>query len=230
MFSFLLYLLQKIFMLGYLQNSSFPKPLSEKEEAELIKKYTEDGDQDAKNKLIEHNLRLVAHIVKKYAQNPDESDDLLSIGTIGLIKGINTFVPGKSTKLSTYVAKCIHNEILMVLRAKKHSISEISLNEAIGGDNEGNEVTLMDILPDDKNEIAEDFEGRLRIKKMYSSLKSELTDRERIIIELRYGLKDGNEVPQRKIAKMLNISRSYVSRIEKKAVSKLRELMEQENA
>ncbi len=223
MLAFLFALLQKIFLLGHIQNGNFPKPLSEKEEAELLSRYEKDGDEEAKNKLIEHNLRLVAHIVKKYARDHDEADDLLSIGTIGLIKGINTFTTDKKTRLSTYVAKCIHNEILMVLRAKKHLPSEVSLSESIGCDKEGNEVTLMDIIPSEDEEIEESIEKKQKVKKLYQNIKSCLDERERIIIEMRYGLDDGKEIPQRKIAKKLNISRSYVSRIEKKAVEKLKD-------
>lgn len=225
MFSFILELVKRIFLLGHLENGSFPKPLSENEEAELIKRYYEENDSEAKNKLIEHNLRLVAHIVKKYAQNKTESDDLLSVGTIGLIKGIDTFTPHKKTRLSTYAAKCIHNEILMVLRSKKHSVPEVSLSEAIGSDKEGNEVTLMDVIPFDGDGVEDGFENRTEIKKMYESINNKLEPREKKIIELRYGLNDGKEVSQREIAKMLGISRSYVSRIEKKAVEKLKETM-----
>lgn len=225
MFAFILSLIRRIFLLGHLEHGSFPKPLSESEEALLIKKYTEDGDMDAKNELIEHNLRLVAHIVKKYAQNKNDADDLLSIGTIGLIKGIDSFTPGKKTRLSTYAAKCIHNEILMVLRAKKHSVPEVSLSEAIGSDKEGNEVTLMDIIPSDSDNVEDNYENRAEIKKMYDGIKNVLEPRERKIISMRYGLYDGKEIPQREIAKMLGISRSYVSRIEKKAVEKLRSSM-----
>jgi len=226
MFALLFALLQKIFLLGHIQSGSFPKPLSEKEETYLLEQYEKNGDIEAKNKLIEHNLRLVAHIVKKYAKNQDEADDLLSIGTIGLIKGINTFTTDKKTRLSTYVAKCIHNEILMVLRAKKHQPSEVSLSESIGCDKEGNEVTLMDIIPSEDEEISENLEKKQKIKKLYEGIKNSLDERERVIIEMRYGLGDGKEVPQRKIAKKLGISRSYVSRIEKKAVEKLKESFE----
>lgn len=228
MFAFLMALLRRFFLLGHIQNGSFPKPLSEAEEAALIERYTKEGDETAKSALIEHNLRLVAHIVKKYAQTPDESDDLLSIGTIGLIKGINTFTTDKKTRLSTYVAKCIHNEILMVLRSKKHALTEVSLSESIGSDKEGNEVTLMDVLPSEDEEIGARYENRVQVKKLYEGMKSCLDERERLIIELRYGLSDGVEVPQRKIAKLLGISRSYVSRIEKRAVEKLKAEMEKQ--
>lgn len=225
MFAFLFSLIRRIFLLGHLENGSFPRPLSSAEEARLIEKYTKEADCDAKNTLIEHNLRLVAHIVKKYAQNKEEADDLISIGTIGLIKGIDSFTPEKNTKLSTYAAKCIHNEILMTLRAKKHSIPEISLSEAIGNDKEGNEVTLMDVLPSDSDSVEENYETASEIKKMYKGIEDVLEPRERQIISMRYGLSDGREIPQREIADMLGISRSYVSRIEKKAVEKLRESM-----
>ncbi|MBQ2941437.1 MAG: RNA polymerase sporulation sigma factor SigK [Clostridia bacterium] len=225
MLNLIISLLQKIFLLGHLQSGSFPKPLSEKEELILLERYEKYGDVEAKNKLIEHNLRLVAHIVKKYAGNQDEADDFLSIGTIGLIKGINTFTTDKKTRLSTYVAKCIHNEILMVLRAKKHLPSEVSLSESIGSDKEGNEVTLMDIIPSEDEEIEVSYEKKLKIKKLYESIKDCLDDREKKIVELRYGLIDGKAMPQRKIAKRLNISRSYVSRIEKKAVEKLKDAL-----
>lgn len=225
MFSFLFSILRRIFLLGHLENGSFPKPLSEAEEQELIRKYTAEGDEEAKNKLIEHNLRLVAHIVKKYAQNKDETDDLISIGTIGLIKGIDTFTPEKKTRLSTYAAKCIHNEILMTLRSKKHAIPEVSLSEAIGSDKEGNEVTLMEVIPSEDDSVEENYESRSEIKKMYDGIDRFLEPREKRIISMRYGLSDGKEIPQREIAKMLGISRSYVSRIEKKAVEKLRDAM-----
>lgn len=225
MLALILALLQKIFLLGHLQSGSFPKPLTEKEEAELIERYEKNNDEEAKNKLIEHNLRLVAHIVKKYSGTTDEADDLLSIGTIGLIKGINTFSTNKKTRLSTYVAKCIHNEILMVLRAKKHLPSEVSLSESIGSDKEGNEVTLMDIIPSEEEEIEDSYEKKQKVKKLYESIRECLDEREKMIIELRYGLKDGKQIPQRKIAKILNISRSYVSRIEKKAVEKLKDAL-----
>ncbi len=225
MLALILALLQKIFLLGHLQSGSFPKPLTEKEEAVLIERYEKNNDEEAKNKLIEHNLRLVAHIVKKYSGTTDEADDLLSIGTIGLIKGINTFSTNKKTRLSTYVAKCIHNEILMVLRAKKHLPSEVSLSESIGSDKEGNEVTLMDIIPSEEEEIEDSYEKKQKVKKLYESIRECLDEREKMIIELRYGLKDGKQIPQRKIAKILNISRSYVSRIEKKAVEKLKDAL-----
>ena len=226
MFALLFALLQKIFLLGHIHSGSFPKPLNEKEEMQLLELYEKNGDADAKNKLIEHNLRLVAHIVKKYAQTKDEADDLLSIGTIGLIKGINTFTSDKKTRLSTYVAKCIHNEILMVLRARKHLPQEVSLSDTIGCDKEGNEVTLMDIIPSEDEEIEESYDKKQKVRMLYDGIKNSLDERESLIIEMRYGLGDGKEVPQRKITKLLNISRSYVARIEKRAVEKLKNAIE----
>lgn len=222
MFSFLEFLLHHIFLLSHISSGSFPKPLSEEEEQYYLKRYKEEGDDAAKNKLIEHNLRLVAHIVKKYSGIAHDADDLLSIGTIGLIKGITTFDYTKKTKLSTYAARCIHNEILMVLRSGKHSVNEVSLQEAIGYDKEGNEVTLMDVIPSGDDEISAGLENKMQIKRLYEGIKSALKPRERTILELRYGIADGKEVTQREIAKNLGISRSYVSRIEKKAVEKLK--------
>ena len=211
-------------MLRLSPGGSFPRPLSEAEERRYLEAWLQ-GDLEARNVLIERNLRLVAHIIKKYYTHYDDTDDLISIGTIGLIKGIDSFTPGKKTRLSTYAAKCIHNEILMVLRAKKHSVPEVSLSEAIGSDKEGNEVTLMDIIPSDSDNVEDNYENRAEIKKMYDGIKNVLEPRERKIISMRYGLYDGKEIPQREIAKMLGISRSYVSRIEKKAVEKLRSSM-----
>lgn len=225
MFEFIFALLRRIFLLGHLENGSFPKPLSEKEEAQLIERYISCDDEEAKNKLIEHNLRLVAHIVKKYAKDKDDADDLLSIGTIGLIKGIDTFTPNKNVRLSTYAAKCIHNEILMVLRSRRHAPCEVSLSEAVGSDKEGNEVTLMDIIPSEGGSVDELCETSAEIKKMYDGIKNVLQPRERMIVSLRYGLTGGKEMPQRELAKLLGISRSYVSRIEKKALEKLRDTM-----
>lgn len=226
MFSFLEFLLHHIFLLSHMTSGSFPKPLSEEEEQYYLKQYKENGDETAKNKLIEHNLRLVAHIVKKYSGIAQDSDDLLSIGTIGLIKGITTFDHTKKTKLSTYAARCIHNEILMVLRAGKHSVNEVSLQEAIGYDKEGNEVTLMDVIPSNDDEISTGLENKMQVMRLYDGIKTTLLPRERKILELRYGISDGKEVTQREIAKRLGISRSYVSRIEKKAVGKLKKQFE----
>ena len=200
-------------------NNSFPDPLSKKEEDEYIKK-ANLGDKDARSKLIEHNLRLVAHIVKKYDNSKEDSDDLISIGTIGLIKGIDSFSGSKNTKLNTYVARCIENEILMYFRNNKKRNKDISINESVGFDKEGNEITILDILKTPAPDFALDIhkENNITDLKKYLSV---LTDREKKIIVDRYGLFDNDEVTQKEIAKKLNISRSYVSRIEKRALTKI---------
>ncbi|MBR6729469.1 MAG: RNA polymerase sporulation sigma factor SigK [Clostridia bacterium] len=220
---FLIYLLKYgAFLLSYVSNNSntFPKPLSPKEEAEYLA-LCREGDIDAKNKLIEHNLRLVAHVAKKYSQIPGaDSDDLISIGTIGLIKGISSFKSSKNTRLATYAARCIENEILMHIRSGKKLQNEVSLNECLGHDSDGNEITFMDILTDSDEEVSNRADLNIDIKKLYRYIDEVLTERERKVIILRYGLL-GKPVTQRKIAKDMNISRSYVSRIEKKALDKL---------
>lgn len=209
-------------LLSYIANSNaFPRPLSAKEERECLKRFA-DGDMEARNTLIEHNLRLVAHIVKKYTGCGQEQEELLSIGTIGLIKGISSFNPEKGTRLATYAARCVDNEILMLLRAKKKEQGDVSLNESIGTDKEGNQIMLMDIISDDSEEIFDKINMDMEVKQLYRNIRRELDEREQQVILLRYGLIDGRCIPQREIAKRLNISRSYVSRIEKKAVSKLR--------
>lgn len=223
MLVFLLQCLQSVtLLLSYIANSNaFPKPLSVKEERECLKRFAE-GDMEARNTLIEHNLRLVAHIVKKYIGCGQEQEELLSIGTIGLIKGISSFNPEKGTRLATYAARCVDNEILMLLRAKKKEQGDVSLNESIGTDKEGNQIMLMDILSDDSEEIFDKINTNMEVKQLYHNIRQELDKREQEVILLRYGLIDGHCMPQREIAKRLKISRSYVSRIEKKAVSKLR--------
>ena len=179
------------------------------------------GDENAKNKLIEHNLRLVAHVAKKYTQTPGaDSDDIISIGTIGLIKAISSFDPAKNARLATYAARCIENEILMSIRSTKKLNQEISINECLGHDSDGNEITFMDILTDEDEDVAHIADLNMDIRKLYKYIENSLTDREKEIIMMRYGLK-GKSVTQREIAKKLNISRSYVSRIEKKALTKL---------
>ncbi|QDW73732.1 sigma-70 family RNA polymerase sigma factor [Lachnospiraceae bacterium KGMB03038] len=200
---------------------SFPQPLTAAEERYYLQRYTE-GDLEAKHILIERNLRLVAHIVKKYQSYEDDTEDLLSIGTIGLIKAVVTFNPDKCVRLGTYAARCIENEVLMHLRAKKKSSREISLYEPIGTDREGNEIQLFDIIEteDDAHRKAELKED---IKTLYSRVESELSPRERLVLKMRYGLYHEEEYTQREIAGILGISRSYVSRIEKSAIEKLRE-------
>lgn len=210
-----------LFLLGYMTNpGSFPKPLSPEEEKALFLKM-KGGDQDARSILIERNLRLVAYVAKKYAGTGKENDDLISIGTIGLIKAITTFDECKGIRLATYATRCIENEILMILRSEKKLVNEVSLNEMIGTDSEGNEITLGDILSNDEETVFGQADRNIKMGKLYDALEHCLTSRERHIISLRYGLGDGHPLPQREIAKGLGISRSYVSRIEKKAIGKL---------
>lgn len=180
-----------------------------------------DGDLDARNILIERNLRLVAHITKKYSWTNVDQDDLISIGTIGLIKGINSFNLDKNIKLATYTARCIENEILMFLRSSKKINSEVYLNEPIGKDKDDNVVTLQEVLENNERNIEDEVDLKIKIKKLYSKIKTVLKDKEKFIIELRFGLNGDKPKTQKEIAKMLNISRSYVSRIETKAIGKL---------
>ena len=201
---------------------SFPQPLTAAEEREYLQKYTE-GDLEAKHILVERNLRLVAHIVKKYQSYEEEAEDLLSIGTIGLIKAVVTFNPEKCVRLGTYAARCIENEILMYLRAKKKSSKEISLYEPIGTDREGNEIQLFDIIETEETDAHKKVELSDDIQILYERVESELSPRERLVLKMRYGLYNGEEYTQREIARQLGISRSYVSRIEKSAIEKLRE-------
>ncbi len=219
-------LLKQLFvLLGYVSNlNSFPKQLSKKEEDELLSR-CKNGDEEAKNKLIEHNLRLVAHIAKKYTSVFKDLDDAISIGTIGLIKGVSSYNFEKKTKLSTYISRCIENEILMSVRAGKKTQGEISIDEPIGTDSEGNKITFNDILNNDENEILDEVNMKMVRRSLARLIESELDERERKIIVLRYGLGGGKEYTQSEIAKKLNISRSYVSRIEKRALEKLSENM-----
>ncbi len=200
---------------------SFPQPLTAAEERYYMQKYTE-GDLEAKHILIERNLRLVAHIVKKYQSSPEDTEDLLSIGTIGLIKAVVTFNPDKCVRLGTYAARCIENEILMYMRAKKKSSKEISLYEPIGTDREGNEIQLFDIIETEEDDAHRKVELSDDIRMLYRRVESELSARERMVLKMRYGLYNEEEYTQREIAKQLGISRSYVSRIEKSAIEKLR--------
>ncbi len=200
---------------------SFPPPLSAAEEKEYLQKYIE-GDLTAKHILIERNLRLVAHIVKKF-QHPDENpEDLLSIGTIGLIKAVVTFNPEKNNRLATYAAKCIENEVLMTLRARKKTTKEVSLYEPIGTDREGNEIRLFDIIESPEDDAYHHLAFREDVKALYEQMEQVLSPRERLVLKMRYGLYNEEEYTQREVADMLGISRSYVSRIEKSAIEKLR--------
>ena len=214
----------KIFLTGYVTgNSTFPKPLNEKEEKIYLERL-KDGDVEAKRVLVERNLRLVAHIVKKYSsnyQNSKEMDDLISIGTIGLIKAIDSFDTNKGIRLATYAAKCIDNEILMFFRNTKKTKGEVFLQDPIGVDIEGNDICLIDILSSDSDSVLEAVENSLQVKELYKKMSDVLSPREKEIIQMRYGLLDGDIKTQREIAGILGISRSYVSRIEKKALKKL---------
>ena len=212
------------FILHVCSNGSFPKPLSQKEERQYLEQM-KDGDNDARNKLIEHNLRLVAHIIKKYYGTKCEQDDLVSIGTIGLIKAINTFDPDKKIRLSSYASRCIENEILMHLRTVKKTERDISLNETIDTDKDGNPLTLMDIMSVDDN-ILDDLDMKLNSKKLGQYINEELSGREKTVIILRYGLNGKKPMTQKEVAGLLDISRSYVSRIETKALKILRHRFE----
>lgn len=206
-------------LVSYIANNTFPQPLSEEEEAKYLRLLAR-GDEVARNVLTERNLRLVAHIVKKFDSTGEDPDDLISIGTIGLIKAINTFNPGKGTRLATYAARCIENEILMHLRYTKKIRAEVSLYDPIGVDKEGNEITLIDILGTHPEVVSEMVENRFEQKRLREKVH-QLTRREKKVLELRFGLEDGARKTQREIARSLGISRSYVSRIEKRALSKL---------
>jgi len=205
-------------MVSYLNNLTFPQPLDEAGEREHLQRL-KNGDEEARNALIERNLRLVAHVVKKYEGTGEDIEDLISIGTIGLIKAIKTFNDDRGTRLATYAARCIENEVLMHLRNLKKTRGEISIYDPIGFDKEGNEISLMDVLFAD-NDILETVDIKMQEEKIVEKM-SALSKRERQVIEMRYGLFSGLKETQRDIAKRLGISRSYVSRIEKKAISKL---------
>lgn len=204
--------------------SSFPMPLNAKEEKEQLMKMQE-GDKKAKDILIEHNLRLVAHIIKKYYSNYAEQEDLISVGTIGLIKGINSFNPEKGTRLATYAARCIENEILMYFRSRKKTSQDVFINDPIDIDSEGNPLTLMDIICVNDS-IAEDIDLKIKSEQLIKYVGELKDPREKNIIIMRYGLFDSIPLTQREIATMLGISRSYVSRIEKKALQKLKRKFE----
>lgn len=218
---FLAFLGSSLFVLGYISNNSlFPESLSQEEEKIYVKKMQE-GDIEAKNILIEHNLRLVAHVCKKYNNTNIDQDDLISIGSIGLIKGINSYNPEKSIKLSTYISKCIDNEILMYLRSNKKTNSEVYLEDQIGKDKDDNTVRLGEVLENNDKPIEEEVDLKMKINKLYEKIKKVLKNRERTIIELRFGLNGKDPKTQKEIAKDMGISRSYVSRIETKAIGKL---------
>ena len=208
-------------LISYVAQNSFPKPLSEEEEQRYLQDLAQ-GDEKARDVLIERNLRLVAHIIKKFEGSGDDFDDLISIGTIGLIKAVNTFNGKKSSRLATYASKCIENEILMYMRSKKKMRSEMSLYEPIGTDKEGNEIHFMDVLSTDAEAVAELVAKNLDCEQLWRKLKH-LTPQERNVLVLRYGLRGKKRRTQKEIAKNMGISRSYVSRIEKRAIDRLSE-------
>ena len=227
-FSILNLLLANTFFLGSYSNEVFPEPLTNEEEAEYIKKM-KLGDKEARNKLIEHNLRLVAHIVKKFETSGNDIDDLIGIGTVGLIKGIDTYSLDKKVKLTTYAAKCAENEILMFFRSNKKNAKNVSIYDGISYDKEGNEITILDVLKTKDPDYLEDIylKDNIQLLKKYLSI---LSKRERKIINMRYGLSNEEEKTQKEIAHIMGISRSYVSRIEKRAITKiLREFIRNKN-
>lgn len=213
------------FFLHITSAGSFPKALTAAEE----KKYLEQmaaGDHHARQKLIEHNLRLVAHIAKKYYADENDRDDLVSIGTVGLIKAVDSFDPTKGIRLSSYASRCIENEILMFFRSAKKTAQGVSLNDPIDTDKDGNTLTLLDTIATDDH-ILEDIDLRMKVRQLYDAVKTRLSPREREIVLLRYGLTGQRPLVQREVAKKLNISRSYVSRLEKKALQKLRKAFDE---
>lgn len=219
--SFFSFFKTAVFLVGYISSSNlFPEPLSSEDESYYLGKY-QQGDEEARNILIEHNLRLVAHVCKKYNIPNIDNDDLISIGTIGLIKGINSFKQDKGVRLATYVSRCIDNEILMYLRSSKKIGAEVYLNEPIGKDKDDNEISLIDILENDEKNIEDEIDLKLKIKVLYEKMKEVLKPREKNILEMRFGLDGSKPKTQNEIADMMGISRSYVSRIETKAIGKL---------
>lgn len=217
-----------LFFTGSYSNNVFPDPLTKEDEDKYISLMLV-GNKEARNKLIEHNLRLVAHIVKKFESKDASSDDLISIGTIGLIKGIDSYKETKKTRITTYAARCIENEILMYFRANKKNINNVSLNDSIGYDKDGNEINLIDVIKDNSIDIADDIHTKENIVLLKEYI-NQLNTREKEIVIKRYGLDNHKEMTQKEIAKKMNISRSYVSRIEKRAITKvLREFLKSKN-
>ncbi len=216
------------FFLGYLGSgmNAFPKPLSAKEEKMYFDLY-KAGDEDAKNILIERNMRLVVHVVKKYSTQWGDSDDLISIGAIGLIKAVTTFDADKASRFATYAAKCVQNEVLMYLRSSKKMSNEVSMDEPIGHDKEGNSISLIDVLESGESDVYETVETKIKVTELKEKMKEILTERELDIVRMRYGLNGKKEKTQKEIADELGISRSYVSRIEKKALEKINDGLKQ---
>ncbi len=220
----LLMLSKLIFFALHLSGNSFPRPLSAKEEAECLAGIRR-GDENARNTLVEHNLRLVAHVIKKYYASADDQDDLISIGTIGLIKAVSTFDCDKGSRFATYAARCIENEILMHFRARKKTAQDVYISDPIDTDGNGNSLTLIDVIADNSS-IFDTIELKLRCERLRDAIGERLDPREREIVILRYGLSGRAPLAQREVAALLGISRSYVSRIEKKALEKLRDTLE----
>lgn len=213
-------------MAGYISaRTSFPQPMSAEEERDALERLAQ-GDPDARRQLIERNLRLVAHIAKKYTAPGQDSDDLISIGSIGLIKAVDTYRPGMGTQLSTYAARCVENEVLMCLRSSRKLARDVSLQEPIGSDSEGNDITVMDILGTDGDEVEDSVHTHMEMARAIGHMDRLLTARERTVLEMRYGLRDSTQRAQHEVAAALGISRSYVSRIEKRALEKVRAAME----
>ena len=224
---FFVFLKSAVIVLGYIQgNSLFPEPLSPEEEKTYLHKMKQ-GDEEARNILIERNLRLVAHISKKYSTTNIDQDDLISIGSIGLIKAINSFDDSKNIRLATYAARCIDNEILMFIRTSKKTKAEVFLNESIGKDKDDNEITLLDVIEKEETCIDDEIDLKFKIKELYNKMKQVLKEREINILNLRFGLNGIKPRTQHEIASMMGISRSYVSRIETKAINKLSEVMKE---
>lgn len=207
--------------------TSFPKPLSKEDEEEYLRR-VEQGDKEARDILVKHNMRLVAHIVKKYTGSA-ETDDLISVGSIGLIKAISTYKAGRGTTLATYTARCIENEILMLIRSNRKHKSVLSLSEPVGTDKDGNELTLMDLLFEKEDSVFERVERSVKREKLLEQIQKILSEREYTILCLRYALKEGIPLPQREVANLLKISRSYISRIEKHAIEKLKSRLRAED-
>ena len=216
-----------IFFCASIGGDSFPKPLSKEEERKYLIAF-KNGDNDAKEKLIKHNLRLVAHIVKKY-QGSYDNDDLISVGTIGLVKAINSYDISKGVQLATYTARCIENEILMLLRANKKYKANVSISEVVGCDKEGNELSLMDLLSIEEESVLSQVEQNLFYEKLLKTIRACLNDREYTVIVLRFGLKGNRPLCQREVSSLLKISRSYISRIEKKSIEKIKEYIKKNN-
>ena len=216
-----------VFFCSGVGGDSFPKPLTAEEEEKYLAAFREKGDKKSRDILIKHNLRLVAHIAKKY-QGAEDTDDLISVGSIGLIKAINTFDPSKGTQLATYTARCIENEILMLLRSNKKYKNNVSIYDSVGVDKDGNELTILDLIAEKEDGVLAKVENKLIKDKFIEVMEKCLSQREYKILSLRYGLKGGRPLTQRETAKLLKISRSYVSRIEKKSIEKIKEMVKKD--